>query len=80
MTPVQLDYADSMQLDGMVKARAETENLRHIAFVAWGAMNRRDAELSIPADGARLWISSHLHFDDERIRSNAKRPFGASPR
>ena len=29
----------------------------------------------MPTDGARLWIWSDLHFNDERIRSNAKRPF-----
>ena len=34
MTPVQLDCAYSMQLDGMVKARAEKENLRHLALLA----------------------------------------------
>ena len=33
------------------------------------------AELSMPADGARLWIWSDLPFDDERIRRHAKRPF-----
>ena len=63
-----------MQLDGMVKARVEKENLRHIALMAREAMNRRGAELS-PVDGARLWIWSDLHFDDERIRRNAKRSF-----
>ena len=56
MTPVQLDCAYSMQLDGMVKARAEKENLRYFALMAREAMNRRGAELSMPADGARLWI------------------------
>ena len=71
MTPVQLDCAYSMQLDGMVKARAEKENLRHLALMARETMNRRGAELSMPADGARLWISSDLHFDDERIRKHA---------
>ncbi len=75
MTPVQLDCAYSMQLDGTVKARAEKENLRHLALMAREAMNRRGAELSMPADGARLWIWSDLHFDDERIRRHAKRPF-----
>ena len=52
MTPVQLDCAYSMQLDGMVKARAEKENRRHLALMAREAMNRRGAELSMPADGA----------------------------
>ena len=56
MTPVQLDCAYSMQLDGMVKARAEKENLRHLALMARETMNRRGAELSVPADGTRLWI------------------------
>ena len=64
-----------MQLDGMVKARAEKENLRQLALMAREAMNRRGAELSLPADGVRLWIWSDLHFDDERIRWHAKRPF-----
>ena len=36
---------------------------------------QRGAELSLPADGDRLWIGSDLHFDDERIRWHAKRPF-----
>ena len=53
MTSVQLDCAYSMQLDGMVKARAEKENLRHLALMARETMNRRGAELSMPADGAR---------------------------
>ena len=39
-----------MQLDGMVKARAKKENLWHLALMAWEAMNRRGAELSMPAD------------------------------
>ena len=75
MTPVQLDCAYSMQLDGMVKAGIEKENLRHLALMAREAMNRCGAELSLPADGTRLWIWSDLHFDDERIRWRAKRPF-----
>ena len=64
-----------MQLEGIVKARAEKENLRHLALMAREAMNRRGAELSLPADRARLWIWSDLHFHDERIRWHAKRPF-----
>ena len=48
---------------------------RYLALMAREAMNRRGAELSMPADGARLWIWSDLHFDDERIRRHAKRPF-----
>ena len=74
MTPVQLDCAYSMQLDGMVKARAEKENLRHLALMAREAMNRRGAELSLPADGARLWIWSDLHFHDERILLGREAP------
>ena len=62
MTPVQRDSAYSIQLDGMVKATAEKENLRHLALMAREAMSRRDAELSMPADEAQMWIWSDLHF------------------
>ena len=48
MTPVELDCAYSMQLDGMVKAGIEKENLRHLALIAREAMTRRGAELSMP--------------------------------
>ena len=75
MTPLQLDIAYAAQLDGMVKAGVETENLRHLAGMARETLKRSGAELSMPTDGARLWIWSDLHFDDERIRRNAKRPF-----
>lgn len=74
MTPVQLDRTYSMQLDEMVKARVEHENLRHLAAMARETLKRPSAELSVPADGSRLWIWSDLHFDDERIRRNAKPP------
>ena len=53
----------------------DQENLWHLALMAREAMNRRGAELSMLVDGARLWIWSDLHFDDERIRRHAKRPF-----
>ena len=75
MTPVQLDRAYSMQRDGMVKAGVERENLRHLALIAHEAMTRRGAVLPMPAHGARLWIWSDLHFDDENTRRHAKRPF-----
>ena len=55
--------------------RVEHENLRHLAAMARETLKRPGAELSVPADGSRLWIWSDLHFDDERIRRNAKRPF-----
>ena len=79
MTPVQLDCSYSLQLDGMVKARAEKENLRHLALMARKTMKRRAGELSMPADGTRLWIWTDLHFDDERIRRHAKAPVPDHP-
>jgi len=46
MAPVQLDGAYAMQLDRMVKAGVEKENLRHLSLMAREAATRRGAELS----------------------------------
>ncbi|MCY4119654.1 MAG: metallophosphoesterase [Acidobacteria bacterium] len=75
MTPACLDWSYSMHLDGMVQAKVANEDLRALAAMARETARRSGAELALPADGTRLWIWSDLHFDDERIWWNAKRPF-----
>lgn len=70
ITPAYLDWAYSTHLEWMVKS-----GVVNLAAMARETARRSGAELPLPADGARLWIWSDLHFDDERIWWSAKRPF-----
>ena len=75
MTADELDREYARQLTAMAAARIEHENPRHLRLLARETRRRRGAEMPAPRPGAELRIWADLHFDDERIRRAAERPW-----
>ncbi len=74
---MKLDREYARQLAAMAAARVEHENPRHLRLMARETRRCRGAEMPAPEPGAEIRIWANLHFDDERIRRAAGRPWPA---
>ena len=77
MTADELDREYARQLTAMAAARVEHENPRHLRLMARETRRRRGAEILAPEPGAEILIWADLHFDEERMRRVAERPWPA---
>ena len=77
MTADELDREYARQLTAIAAARVEHENPRHLRLMARETRRHPGAEMPAPEAGAEIRIWADLHFDDERVRRAAERPWPA---
>ena len=75
MTPDALNADYAWQLQLMADARIKHENNRHLRRMARETARRRGAWLPAPTEGHQIVIWADLHFDEDRIRLAANRPW-----